>query len=169
MGTAMPAIYAISAMLSTAMAVKGAIDQKKAADEAKDLANKNAKYAKMEAEEMARRAEANANRMESKAKAQLAAKGGEGGSGSIYLSELAKVNTDEIAWIRKAGASRASIEKQSGKVGYYQGIAGMWSSLGSAVGSAAGAAGRVADMNWTTTPTYNSSGYITNDYARLGM
>ena len=134
MGQAAPIIMAISAAVAAGTAVYSASEQSKAADEAKKLANKNAAAAEAEAEEAARRARKDADRVEATARARAAGSGVEGETTDLYLKELETVNAEQIAWIKKSGASHADIARTQGKHAYRQGMAGAWGSMGTAAG-----------------------------------
>lgn len=109
-------IAGIGVAVSAASAGYSIYQSKQAAEEAEDIADANAKREKMEAEEMAQRAEKDAAREESLARARAFASGVGGESQEMYLDDLYASNRREIDWIRRSGSSRADLIKKEGRV-----------------------------------------------------
>lgn len=108
MAAAMPVISVVASVVGAGIAVKGAMDAKKAGKE-------NAARAKAEAEEQARRTRIEQQKTEALARARAAAGGSQGGSVDAYLSGLQSEHQKELQWIAKAGGMRESAEKTAGK------------------------------------------------------
>lgn len=113
-------------ILGTAYSV---VKQEQAADEAEDIAQANARREQLEAEEEAQRLADRTARESSLIKAIAAASGAEGGSKEAYLREFEDQRSREINWIRKSGASRASITRAEGGVAKTTAYAQMGSTL----------------------------------------
>jgi hypothetical protein len=131
MGTAAPAIMAVTAIIAAGATVYSVAQQREAAKEAERLANKNAEAAAAETEEVARRAAKDAARAEALARAKSVASGVSGASADLYIQELEQSNKEQIAWIRKAGATNVDIIRYGGIQARRQGEA-------AAMGTAAG-------------------------------
>ena len=108
MAVALPAIAAVSGVIGAGVAVKGAVDAKKAGKE-------NAARAKAEAEEQARRTRIEQQKTEALARARAAASGSQGGSVDAYLAGLQDEHQKGLQWISKAGGMQASAAKTAGK------------------------------------------------------
>ena len=130
MAQALPAIVAV---VSAAATVYSVVQQKQAADEARDIANRNAARQAAEAEETARRKEKEAKRVEGMARARAFASGVGGESQAGYLEELRLTHEEEIDWIRRAGASGAAITQAEGRRAQRIGYAGAVSDIGKGV------------------------------------
>ena len=124
----LPAIYAIAAIASAGAGVYGAVESHKAAEEQQKLAEKNAEYEQMEAEESARRLSEENARTESLTRAMAAASGAGGESQQNYMTALEQKGKREVNWMRKTGANRASIIKQEGAITAQAGKAKAWAS-----------------------------------------
>lgn len=134
-------IAGVGLLVSAASTGYSIYSSDKAAEEAEDIADANARREAMEAEEMAQRAEKDAAREEALARARAAASGVEGESQDLYLKDLTQTNRRDIDWIRSSGASQAALTRREGRTaastvrreGVAAGIAGL--------GQAANAAG----------------------------
>ena len=114
MGQAGPVIMAVAALASAAAGVYSAKASADAADEQQRLAEKNAEFEQAEAEESAKRLAEENKRTEALSRAMAAASGVGGESQQSYLTDLEAKGQREVAWMRKAGASRANIMRQEG-------------------------------------------------------
>lgn len=130
-------VMAVAAVASLALAGYSTVQQKKAADEAKELAAKNALYAKLEAEEEARRLEEETIRQSSLIQAIQGASGAEGETQDVYLKEFESQRAKEIDWIRKSGVSRAGIATAQGAYAYAAGTGQASSTLAQGLGQSA--------------------------------
>ena len=139
MGQAAPIIYAIAAVASAAAGVYSAKQSADAAEEQEKLAEKNAQYEQMEAEESARRLSEENERTESLSRAMAAASGVGGESQENYLSAQELKGQREVAWMKKTGANRANIIRTEGaitaKAGKAQALASGVSSATQGVGT----------------------------------
>ena len=138
----------IIAVIGAAMSVYQGVQQSKQADEARDIAEQNAKREQAEAEEMARRKKKEATREESLTRARAEASGVGGKSVEDYLATQHKTNAEEIAWIKKAGASQAAITRSEGKLAQQRGKTEAMASYGKAASYAA--EGGSAGYKWYT-------------------
>lgn len=114
MGEAAVIIGAVAALASAATGVVSAQQQASAANEQRRLAEKNAEFEQMEAEESARRLSEENKRTESLSRAMAAASGVGGESQQSYLTAMERKGQREVNWIRKTGSNRSSIIRQEG-------------------------------------------------------
>jgi hypothetical protein len=128
MAEAAPVIMAITAVATTAYST---MQQARAASEARAIAAQNAAKAQAEAEETARRMEKEKKRELSLARARSAASGVGGLSADVFIEELEQTRNEEIDWVRRAGASQASIYQREGSREYNLGMANAVSGLAS--------------------------------------
>lgn len=113
-------------------ALIGGIGQIKAGKDAKKLANENAENMRLETEESARRLAAQQSENLATARARASASGTTGtGSQASYIDKMGSEFTKELDWLKKSGASAASIEQRRGSMAK---SAGMWSGLGTIAG-----------------------------------
>ena len=106
--------------------VKGAIDAKK-------QAKANARLEEQQTIEEARRMAKQQKRNLAMARAMSAAGGVRGETVSGYLTEMKEEQTAQLEWLKKAGASRASMYRSQGNLALTQGLAGAASTAASAV------------------------------------
>lgn len=125
MGQAAPFIMIALTAASTIYSYE---TQRKAANEAEDIAEMNAANAELEAQEQARRLAENQRRVRAEAAALAGASGASAGFGT-YLTEMEEVHGEELEWLRKAGIRQAEIIKKGGAQAYQQGMAGAYQSL----------------------------------------
>ena len=139
MGAVAPTIMAVSAIVGAAATGYGAYQQFQAADEARDIADKNAKLARMEAEERAKRLEMEQERTRGRARAAAAASGVDvEGTPLLYLEEMEEIQREELDWLRAAGYHRAEVEEQKGEFAAQQAYQGAWGSIGGLFSQAPG-------------------------------
>ena len=144
-------------------AILGGIGQIKAGKEAKKLADANADMMRQETEESARRLEAQQSENMATARARAAASGTTGeGSQASFIEKMGSEFGKELAWLKKSGASAASIEQRRGSLERSRGLA-------SGIGTIAGGIGTGYSMsggNWGWGGS-SSSGYTgASDAAR---
>ena len=138
-------------------AILGGIGQIKAGKEAKKLADANADMMRQETEESARRLEAQQSENLATARARAAASGTTGeGSQASFIEKMGSEFGKELAWLKKSGASAASIEERRGSLERSRGLA---SGIGTIAGGFKGGWG---DWGNTTSPGGGSA----SDYAR---
>lgn len=126
----MAIMSAVGTGLSLVQGMSAAKKQEAAAEESRRLAQKNA--ANIEAETMEqKRREADAQKdVEAQTRARIAASGVTGaGSPKDYLDTMEAEHAKELDWLRKSGASRASIAKSEGNIAYRQGMASASSTM----------------------------------------
>lgn len=134
MAQAIPVITAVVGVISAASTIYSVVQQKEAADEARDIAEQNAARQLAEAEESARRKEKQHARTQSLARARAFASGVGGVSQEMYLEDLMTTHKEEVDWIRKSGQSQAQITLSEGKLAQSTGYAGSIETLGSGIG-----------------------------------
>ena len=142
---------AVGLVISAMTTAYSAYEQHKSADEAKDIADKNAKFAKMETDEQAKRLEKQQARQQSRALAAAAASGVDlEGTPQAYLDELEDVQQEELDWLRKTGYRRAAVLKEQGDFAAQQAYQGAISSMASLFGQSYGIyeAGANPKVNW---------------------
>ena len=122
----MAEVVAVVGLVASAIS---AFVQWDAADDADEIAKKNAERERAEAEEQARRAKKSADRTNSLARARAAASGIKGQSSDMYLAELEDEQNREIDWILSSGESRADIIEDEGERAQKIGRAGAFSTL----------------------------------------
>ena len=145
----MVAATAASTAYSAVSSAKIAKEQRKAAEQARDIGDFNAANVRAETEEMARRQQLQNERMESTAQARAAATGFKSGTGSLatYINDLKQENQAELDWLVKSGQSKAEIEAMKGEYSYLtaksiadataaEGTTNLISGIGSTVSSA---------------------------------
>lgn len=115
----------IIGVIGLAMSAYSIYQTKEAADEAKDMAEQQARREEEQAEAIAEKEKANLAREMALNRARTSASGVSGREGetpSIYMQEYKEEREDDIAWIRRSGASAAEIARLTGKqartVGY---------------------------------------------------
>lgn len=121
----MPAISAVTGVL-------GFVQQRSAAKKAERLGEENARRAAAESQESARRLEITQKRSLATARARAGSSGFDitgGDSMGDYIDELSSQYSSELDWLRKSGASAASIERRRGDIAASSARAGGWSSL----------------------------------------
>lgn len=117
-------------------ALIGGIGQIKAGKDAKKLADANAANMRAETEEAARRLEAQQAENLSTARARAAASGTTGtGSQASFIDKMGTEFGRELEWLKKSGASAASIEERRGAMERSRGFA---SGLGTIAGGFSG-------------------------------
>ena len=139
-------------------AVIGGIGQIKAGKDAKKMASANAAMMRAETEEAARRLESQQAENLATARARAAASGTTGtGSQASFIDKMGSEFGKELAWLKKSGASAASIEERRGSLAKKQ---GMWSGLGTIAGGFSGFSG------WGDTTPPGIPGGSASDMAR---
>ena len=115
-----------------------------------DLADKNEKLENRETAEQAKRLGEQQEDNLKRGRAAAGASGTRPGTGSqqTFLSEVGKRQASELAWLKKAGASRAGINLEKGKAGA---VATLGTGLASAGAMYGKSATESAGTNWWTT------------------
>ena len=139
MAQALPAIAAISAVVGAGAAVYSGIEQAKAAEEAEKIAEKNAQMMEAETAEQAKRLAKEQDRTEGLTRAMAAASGVGGESQQAMIEDMERTHAGELAWMKKAGASRASITRQEGGMMAQQGRAAAMGTMASGAAQMGGA------------------------------
>lgn len=116
--------------VSAAMAVVGAVGQMKAAKQAGKIGEMNAANIQAETAESAYRLHQDQQRTESMMRARMAASGAkmESGSFQLYADAMKEAHARDLDWLRRSGASQASMARYEGKTAK---SSGMWQAAGS--------------------------------------
>lgn len=110
-------------------------EQKKAGEQAKDVAARAASMENMRTAELIRVAEEENRRVESIARTRAAASGLGGASTELYISALTQSGREDIDWIKTVGASSYQARLDEGQAAFNQARAAMWGSIGGATGA----------------------------------
>ncbi len=131
----LPAIMAVISGASAASALYGAYRQQKSGREARDIARQNAARQIAESREASRRLKLQQESVLDETRARAAASGisPESSTVTAYLAEMQKNFKSEQDWIKKSGASAASIQARQGEYQARQATAGAWGTIASAL------------------------------------
>ena len=122
---ALPYITAGAAVAGAGATVKGAVDARAARkDAARAEAAATAERERVMLEENRRR--------EATSRAKAAAAGIGGLSTDMYLKSLEETGAEDVAWLKRVGASRYSARLAEGQSAYSQALSGAFGSLGTA-------------------------------------
>ena len=115
-----------------------------------DLGKKNEKLERQETDEQAKRLGEQQQDNLKKGRAAAGASGTRPGTGSqqTFISEVGKRQASELAWLKKAGASRAGINLEKAKAGAITTLGTGLASAGAMYGKASSES---AGTNWWTT------------------
>ena len=110
------------AVIGVATTVYGAKQTSKAGKAAEQLGGVNAAYIQQETAEEARRLKFEQSKTRATSRATIAASGFRSGVSTMgfsqkeYMSQLQQIQSSELAWLQKSGASRADIARRGGVV-----------------------------------------------------
>lgn len=129
-----------------AAAAYSAYSQYEAGNEAKELSRYNAEMERKETEETIRRQKLEDRKQEARARASAHA-GGTTVSGTVsgYLNRMQETNLDNVSWMRRSGANRASLILKEGSMQRSQARRG---AFGTVLGSAGGIYSSGQDADW---------------------
>ena len=145
------AIGAFGAAKSYSESKKAAKGQRRAGEEARGIAAENAKRIEAETAESARRLKGQQDSNLSEAKARAAASGvNMRGSQGGFISNLASSYQQERDWLKKSGASKATIERRTGDYAVLQAKAGSAATMATGIGQAGSMLGQGSQSaaNW---------------------
>ena len=110
------------AVIGVATTVYGAKQTSKAGKAAEQLGGVNAAYIQQETAEETRRLKFEQSKTRATSRATIAASGFRSGVSTMgfsqkeYMTQLQNIQTSELAWLQKSGASRADIARRGGVV-----------------------------------------------------
>lgn len=150
MGQAIPAVMAISTIISTAVAGYTAVKQYGAAEDAERIAEQNAEMKRLETEEEARRLEKNQEREVSRARARAMASGidPESKSYQLLIEDITTTHKEELDWLKKSGFSQAEILEEQGEYASAQAKTAAYGTVSNIFGSVPTAYERGQTAGW---------------------